>query len=83
MLKIKKQYVVDEKKRPFAVQVDIETFEKMETLIEDYALGQLIRENDTRVRYWPLKKARNIIINWLKSSYQTLASSGAIMIFTR
>jgi len=46
MLKIKKKYVVDEKKRPFAVQVDIETFEKMERLIEDYALGQLINEND-------------------------------------
>jgi hypothetical protein len=46
MLKIKKKYVVDEKKRPFAVQVDIETFEKMEKLIEDYALGQLISENN-------------------------------------
>jgi len=48
MLKIKKKYVVDEKKRPFAVQVDIETFERMERLIEDYALGQLINENGTK-----------------------------------
>ncbi len=46
MLKIKKKHIVDEKKQPFAVQVDIETFEKMERLIEDYALGQLIKEND-------------------------------------
>ena len=46
MLKIKKKYVVDEKKHPFAVQVDIETFERMERLIEDYALGQLINENN-------------------------------------
>ena len=46
MLTIKKQYVVDEKKRPFAVQIDIETFEKMERLIEDYALGQFINENN-------------------------------------
>jgi len=47
MLKIKKKYVVDEKKRPFAVQVDIATFERMEQLIEDYALGQLIDENNS------------------------------------
>ena len=46
MLKIKKKYVVDEKKHPFAVQIDIATFEKMERLIEDYALGQLINENN-------------------------------------
>jgi hypothetical protein len=47
MLKIKKKYVVDEKKRPFAVQVDIATFERMEQLIEDYALGQFINENNS------------------------------------
>jgi hypothetical protein len=46
MLDIKKTYLTDEKKRPVAVQVDIETFEKMEQLLEDYALGQLIEEND-------------------------------------
>lgn len=46
MLKITKTYVTDEKKRPFAVQIDIQTFEKMEQLFEDYALGQLINEND-------------------------------------
>ena len=47
MLKIKKKFVVDEKNRPFAVQVDIATFERMEQLIEDYALGQLINENNS------------------------------------
>jgi len=47
MLKIKKKYVIDEKKRPFAVQVDIETFERIERLIEDYALGQFINENNS------------------------------------
>ena len=47
MLTIKKRYVVDENRRPFAVQVDIATFEKMEQLIEDYALGQLINENNS------------------------------------
>lgn len=46
MLKIKKTYLTDEHKRPVAVQVDIETFEKIEQLLEDYALAQLIKEND-------------------------------------
>ena len=46
MLNIKKKYLTDEKKRPVAVQVDIKTFEKMEQLLEDYALGQLIEENN-------------------------------------
>lgn len=46
MLDIKKRYVTDSKKRPVAVQVDIETFEKIERVLEDFALGKLIEEND-------------------------------------
>jgi len=46
MLEIKKTYVTDSKKRPVAFQIDIQTFEKMEQLLEDYALGQFINEND-------------------------------------
>jgi hypothetical protein len=45
MLKIKKTYVTDTKNRPVAVQVNIKTFEKIEQLLEDYALGKLIEEN--------------------------------------
>lgn len=46
MLKIRKTYLKDENNRPLAVQVDIETFNKIEQILEDYALGQLIEEND-------------------------------------
>jgi len=46
MLNIKKTYLTDENKRPVAVQIDIETFEKMEQLLEDYALGKLIEQNN-------------------------------------
>jgi hypothetical protein len=46
MLDIKKIYVTDSKKRPLAVQVDIKTFERIEQVLEDYALGKLIEEND-------------------------------------
>jgi hypothetical protein len=45
MLKIKKTYVTDTKNRPVAVQVNIKTFEKIEKLLEDYALGKLIEDN--------------------------------------
>ncbi len=47
MLDIKKTYVTDAKRRPFAVQVDIKTFERIEQVLEDYALGKLIEENDS------------------------------------
>ena len=46
MLKIKKKYLTDENNRAVAVQVDIKTFERIEQLLEDYALGQLIEENE-------------------------------------
>jgi hypothetical protein len=46
MLNIKKKYVTDDKNRKFAVQLDINTYNKIEQVLEDYALGQLIDEND-------------------------------------
>jgi hypothetical protein len=46
MLEIKKLVLTDDKKRPVAVQLDIKTFNKIEQLLEDYALGQLMEEND-------------------------------------
>ncbi len=46
MLNIKKRYLTNENNQPAAVQVDIETFEKIEQIIEDYALAQLIEENN-------------------------------------
>jgi hypothetical protein len=46
MLDIKKKYVTNENNEAVAVQLDLETFEKMERLLEDYALGKLIEEED-------------------------------------
>ena len=63
MLDIKKIYLTDEKKRAVAVQVDIETFEKMEQLLEDYALGQFIEENDPN---------ENLSLNEAKEYYRKL-----------
>lgn len=43
-MNIKKKIVVDEDNKPVAVQIDIVTFSKIEKVLEDYALGQLIKE---------------------------------------
>jgi hypothetical protein len=66
MLHIKKRYVVNESNEPVAVQLDLATFEKIERLLEDYALGQKIKETQrehplnrisARKRYAQLRKA--------------------------
>ena len=46
MLDIRKKYVTNENNEAVAVQLDLETFEKMERLLEDYALGKLIEEEE-------------------------------------
>jgi hypothetical protein len=43
---IYKQYIVDEHNEKIAVQIPIETFEHIEEVLENYALFQLIKENE-------------------------------------
>lgn len=66
MAEIQRKYIVDEKNQRVAVQLDIETFERMEEIIENYGLAQLMREveNETplsvqeaQTYYSTLKKA--------------------------
>ncbi len=54
---IEKKYIVDEQNRKVAVQLDIETFEKIEEVLENYALVQLMRENEGDERL-SLKEAK-------------------------
>jgi hypothetical protein len=42
---IRKRYVVDEENRRVAVQIDLETFEKIENLLENHALFELLSES--------------------------------------
>jgi hypothetical protein len=44
-LEIKKQYIVDDKNRKIAVQIDIDTFTKIEDLLENYVLAQMINDS--------------------------------------
>lgn len=46
MDQIKRKYIVDEDNRKVAVQLDINTFNKIEEVLENYALVQLIKENE-------------------------------------
>jgi len=43
---IKKQYIVDENNQRVAVQLDIGTYQKIEELLENYSLVQLMKENE-------------------------------------
>lgn len=44
MLEIKKRYVVDEQDRRVAVQIDLETFARIEDVLEDFALARWITD---------------------------------------
>jgi len=41
---IKKKYIVDENNNRIAVQIDIESYKKLEEVLENYALVQLMNE---------------------------------------
>ncbi len=43
---LKKKYIVDENNNKVAVQLDIDTFHKIEEVMENYALYSLMKENE-------------------------------------
>ena len=48
---INKRYIVDEQNKKIAVQIPIDTFEKIEEILENYALVQLMKENEDEEVY--------------------------------
>lgn len=54
MSEIKRQYVISEDNRPVGVIIDISTFERIESILEEYGLAQYINEADDEE---PLKRA--------------------------
>jgi hypothetical protein len=46
MLNIQKRYVVDENNKKLAVEIDYKTFVRIEEVLEDYSLYQLIQETE-------------------------------------
>lgn len=41
-MEFKRRYIVDEQDRKLAVQIDLDTFNKIEEILENYALVQLM-----------------------------------------
>ncbi len=65
MFDIKKEYVVTDENKKKAVLIDIETFEKIEEILESYGLGKYMEEiegeetlplNEARAYYNSLEK---------------------------
>ena len=46
-MEIKPQYIVDEQNKRIAVQLDIKTFDRIEEILEDKILYQIMNENNT------------------------------------
>jgi hypothetical protein len=46
MLEIVKRYIVDERNNRLAVEIDIDTFHKIEEVLENYGLYHLMKETD-------------------------------------
>lgn len=63
MTDIPKTYIVDENNIKVAVQLDISTFEKIEEILENYGLVQLINE---------VNNEEKLSITEAKVYYQTL-----------
>jgi hypothetical protein len=62
-MNIQKKYIVDENDKRVAVQLDMETYEKIEQILEDYALIKAIQENSDK---------ENISLQEAKQHYQQL-----------
>ena len=48
-MELRRQYIVDEDNQKVAVQLDIATFEKIENVLENYALVQLMKDDESEV----------------------------------
>jgi hypothetical protein len=67
VMEIERKYIVDEFNRKVAVQLDIETFTKIEETLENYGLVQLMQAEERDDELLDLEQAR--------SYYQTLGKT--------
>jgi hypothetical protein len=63
MQTVERKYIVDENNKKIAVQLDIETFERMENALENYGLMKFILEN---------QKDKKLSVSEAKAYYSTL-----------
>ncbi len=67
-MKIERQYIIDEHNNKVAVQLDIETFEKIENVLENYGLVNLMQQSKENDPPYDLNQAL--------AYYQTLDKAG-------
>lgn len=65
-MNLNRQYIVDENNRKIAVQLDMETFQKIENILENYALVQLMNVADEDENLH-LEDAKNYYANLTKA----------------
>lgn len=46
MLNVKKHYVLDENRKPYAVQIPISEFERIEEILENHGLSKLMDDTE-------------------------------------
>jgi PHD/YefM family antitoxin component YafN of YafNO toxin-antitoxin module len=64
MLAIKKEYVVSDNNKKKAVLVDIDTFNKMEELLENYGLAKYMNE---------VKEEKNMSLRQARKNYAAIS----------
>ncbi len=69
MLEITKNYVMDENQQPIAVQIPIADFERIEEILENYGLVQLMKESEDEEPLSKDEAMRNVL---LKSDRSTI-----------
>jgi len=63
VLAIKKEYIVTANNKKKAVLVDLETFKRMENLLEDYGLGKYMEE---------VKEEKNLSLSEARRQYSAM-----------
>jgi hypothetical protein len=66
MVEIHKKIVLDEDQKPFAVQIPIKEFERLEEVIENYGLSKLMDE---------VKEEEKLSVEDAKTYYQSLKTN--------
>ena len=66
MMEIHKKIVLDEDERPFAVQIPIKEFERLEEVIENYGLSNLMDE---------VKNEETLSVEEAKAYYKSLKTN--------
>lgn len=66
-MKIERQYIVNEQNHKTAVLLDIETFEKIEDLLENYVLYHLMEEDGEDNEILDLEEAEKYYRNMVRN----------------